>query len=115
MQRLSALSRALDYFGFDEQSAVCLRLLESGSIAFKDDSLQWQQWAVDADGKSQETVSLEEYDNWMRSRAAALQAFDELALPTSPSPPLMFDLLDTSIPIVGNALTKVRVAVASHT
>jgi hypothetical protein len=104
MQRIRALARALDSFGFDEQAASCTRLLESGSIAFKDESLQFQQWAVDVDGKSEESVSLEEYDSWTRSRAAALQAFDDLALP----PPFMFDVLDPSAPAVGNSLTKVR-------
>ncbi len=108
MQRLLALSRALDSFGFDEQALACSRLLDSGSIAFKDESLQWQQWAVDAGAKCEQSASLDEYDSWMSSKTAALRAFDDLALPSSPSPPLMFDLLDRSINCdVGNSITKV--------
>jgi hypothetical protein len=108
MQRLLALSRALDSFGFDEQASACLRLSDSGSIVFKNESLQWQQWAVDAGAKCEQLASLEEYDSWMSSKTAALRAFDDLALPSSPSPPLMFDLLDGSINcIVGNSITKV--------
>ena len=107
MNRLQALYLALESFGFEEQATACRRLADSGSIAFKDDSIQWQQWSVDASGKVEDEASMEEYDSWMHSRWAALQAFEAIALPSSPPPPLMFDELGDEIPAVGNSLTKV--------
>jgi len=108
MQRLSALVRALESFGFDEQSSVCRRLCDSGTIAFKDDSTLWQQWAVNAQERGEKPLGFEEYDSWMRSRNAALAAWDEIALPIQP-PPLMFDALVVNTPAAGNSLTKARI------
>jgi hypothetical protein len=107
MNRLQALFRALDSFGFEEQAAACRRLFDSGTIAFKGDSLLWQQWSIDVSGRNDEEASLDEYDTWMRSKSAALEAFESVGLPASPPPPLYFDELGDEIPAVGNSFTKV--------
>jgi hypothetical protein len=107
MDLLSALSHILDSFGFDEQASACRRLQESGSVAFKDESIQWQQWALDAEAKTGSTVSFQEYDLWARSRSTVLKIFDQLAMPMSITPPLMFDILGTTTESSGNSFTKV--------
>ena len=107
MQRLPALARALESFGFDEQSSVCVRVFEFGSTAFKDQSLQWQQWAVNAQENGGKNASFDDYDSWMRCRSAALSAWDKLALPMPCPPPLLFESLAESTPAPGNSLTKV--------
>ncbi len=86
MNRLQALYRALESFGFEEQATACRRLIDSGTIAFKDDSYLWQQWSVDASAKIEDEATIEEYDSWMQSRSAALEAFEAIALPSSPPP-----------------------------
>jgi hypothetical protein len=106
MQRLPALARALELFGFDEQSSACLRLHNSGSTAFKDESPQWQQWAVNAEVQGYKSASFDEYDSWIHSRNVALSAWNELAQPMPSTPPLMFDLLVELTPAAGNSLTK---------
>ncbi len=107
MQRLPALARALESFGFDEQSSLCVRVFEFGSTAFKDQSLQWQQWAVNAQENGEKNASFDDYDSWMRCRSAALSAWDKLALPMPCPPPLLFDSLAENTPAPGNSLTKV--------
>jgi len=74
MNRLQALLRALDSFGFEEQATACRRLADSGSIAFKDDSIQWQQWSVDASGKVEDEAFEMGCTASVRSHRAALLA-----------------------------------------
>jgi len=105
MNRISALAHALDRFGFDEQASACRRLASSRAQAFKADSPEWSSWANDAEDHCDDSLSPEEFESWVRNKAAALEAFDALA---SPPPPLLFDTLGDPLPPVANSLIKVN-------